>query len=141
MKVVDIIFPDLSTPCQLPVAGSRISAGFPSPADDFIENSLDLNLELIKNPAATFFVRVSGSSMKDAGIFDGDILIVDRSLRPANRKIVIAILNGELLVKRLCIFDDQYILMPENKNYSPIYLTNDSDLNIWGVVTNVIHRV
>jgi len=141
MKVVDIIFPDLSTPCQLPVAGSRISAGFPSPADDFIENSLDLNLELIKNPAATFFVRVSGSSMKDAGIFDGDILIVDRSLRPANRKIVIAILNGELLVKRLCIRDDQYILMPENKNYSPIYLTNDSDLNIWGVVTNVIHRV
>ena len=141
MKVVDIIFPDLSTPCQLPVAGSRISAGFPSPADDFIENSLDLNLELIKNPAATFFVRVSGSSMKDAGIFDGDILIVDRSLRAANRKIVIAILNGELLVKRLCIRDDQYILMPENKNYSPIYLTNDSDLNIWGVVTNVIHRV
>lgn len=141
MKVIDIIFPDLSTPCQLPVAGSRISAGFPSPADDFIENSLDLNLELIKNPAATFFVRVSGSSMKDAGIFDGDILIVDRSLRPANRKIVIAILNGELLVKRLCIRDEQYILMPENKNYSPIYLTNDSDLNIWGVVTNVIHRV
>jgi len=141
MKVVDINFPNLSTPCQLPVAGSRISAGFPSPADDFIENSLDLNLELIKNPAATFFVRVSGSSMKDAGIFDGDILIVDRSLRAANRKIVIAILNGELLVKRLCIRDDQYILMPENKNYSPIYLTNDSDLNIWGVVTNVIHRV
>ena len=141
MKVVDIIFPDLSTSCQLPVAGSRISAGFPSPADDFIENSLDLNLELIKNPAATFFVRVSGSSMKDAGIFDGDILIVDRSLRAANRKIVIAILNGELLVKRLCMHDDQCILMPENKNYSPIYLTNDSDLNIWGVVTNVIHRV
>lgn len=141
MKVVDIIFPDLSTPCQLPVAGSRISAGFPSPADDFIENSLDLNLELIKNPAATFFVRVSGSSMKDAGIFDGDILIVDRSLRAANRKIVIAILNGELLVKRLCIHENQYMLMPENKHYSPIYLTDDSDLNIWGVVTNVIHRV
>jgi DNA polymerase V len=141
MKVVDILFPDLSTPCQLPVAGSRISAGFPSPADDFIENSLDLNLELIKNPTATFFVRVSGSSMKDAGIFDGDILIVDRSLRATNRKIVIAILNGELLVKRLCIRGDQYILMPENKNYSPIYLTNDSDLNIWGVVTNVIHKV
>ncbi len=141
MKVVDIILPDLSTPCQLPVAGSKISAGFPSPADDFIENSLDLNLELIKNPAATFFVRVSGSSMKDAGIFDGDILIVDRSLRATNRKIVIAILNGELLVKRLCIQDDQYILMPENRNYSPIYLTSDSDLNIWGVVTNVIHKV
>src|SRR6056297_2953883 len=141
MKVADIIFPDLSTPCQLPVAGSRISAGFPSPADDFIENSLDLNLELIKNPAATFFVRVSGSSMKDAGIFDGDILIVDRSLEPRNKKIVIAILNGELLVKRLYIRQDKFALMPENTSFSPIYVEKESEFVIWGVVTNVIHSV
>ena len=141
MFVTDIATPGVETKYSLPVAGSRISAGFPSPADDFVENALDLNTELIKNPAATFFVRVSGTSMKDAGIFDGDILIVDRSLQPANRKIVIAILNGELLVKRLIKQGDQYILMPENKSYQPICISGETELNIWGVVTNVIHRV
>jgi DNA polymerase V len=141
MVVSEVMTPDFETHYLLPIAGSKISAGFPSPADDFIENALDLNVELIKNPAATFFVRVSGTSMKDAGIFDGDILVVDRSVPAANRKIVIAILNGELLVKRLLKRGDQYILMPENKTYKPIYISHESDLNIWGVVTNVIHRV
>ncbi len=141
MKVVEIIDPDTDTHYDIPLVGARISAGFPSPADDFIENALDLNKELIKNPAATFFVRVSGHSMKDAGIFDGDILIVDRSLEPRNKKIVIAILNGELLVKRLYIRQDKFALMPENTSFSPIYVEKESEFVIWGVVTNVIHSV
>lgn len=141
MNVSEIMIPNFETRCFLPIAGSKISAGFPSPADDFVENALDLNIELIKNPAATFFVRVSGTSMKDAGIFDGDILIVDRSIMATNRKVVIAILNGELLVKRLLKNGSQYILMPENTKYKPIYVSKESDLNIWGVVTNVIHKL
>lgn len=131
-------------PCgtlPLPLYASRIQAGFPSPADDYIETALDLNQLLIKNPPATFFVRVSGDSMINAGIHDNDILIVDRSINPKNDAIVIAVLDGELTVKRLIINKTGYILQPENPNYHPIVISSESDLTIWGVVTNVIHRV
>ncbi len=126
---------------RLPLYSNKVSAGFPSPADDHIEAQLDLNSYLIKNPASTFFVKVSGESMKDVGIFPGDILIVDRSLNPINGKIVIAVVDGELTVKRLKKEKNQLLLMPENKDFKPIVIKELQDVSIWGVVTNVIHAL
>ncbi len=119
----------------------RVAAGFPSPADDYLkaETPLDLNEHLIKHPAATFFVRVRGDSMTGCGIFPDDILIVDRSLEPAHRKVVIAVVNGELTVKRLHKAGGKVMLMPENAGYQPIVIEDEMELEIWGVVTCVIH--
>lgn len=123
----------------LPFYQHTISAGFPSPAEDEIEGKLDLNELLIKRPSATFFLRVSGSSMIKAGIHHNDILIVDRSIVPSNGKIVIASVNGELTVKRLIREGNKVQLIAENEKYRPIEITGDIELHIWGVVTNVIH--
>lgn len=120
---------------------TSVEAGFPSPAEDYIEGSLDLNRHLIKHPAATFFVKVSGNSMIGAGIFPGDILIVDRSLDAVDKKIVIAVVDRELTVKRLRIRSGRPFLEPENDQYSPIEITTEMSFEIWGVVTNVIHKV
>lgn len=125
----------------LPLFIARISAGFPSPADDFIDKNLDLNEHLIRHPAATFFVRVEGNSMINAGINSGDLLIVDRALEPADNKIVIAVLNGELTVKRIRKVGDRLFLQPENPAYKPIEVSTDAQFEVWGVVTNVIHSV
>jgi len=122
-----------------PLLGDSISAGFPSPAQDYIEAELDLNEHLISHPAATYFVRVAGNSMIDAGIFDDDILIVDRAIEPANKRIVIAILDGELTVKRLYIREGRWFLSPENEAFPNLEITSDSDLIIWGVVIYSIH--
>lgn len=126
---------------QLPLYGSKVPAGFPSPADDYIESQLDLNEHLIKHPAATFFVRASGHSMIEAGIHDNDILVVDRSVTPTNGKIVIAAIDGQLTVKRLQKQDDRLFLMPENPKFEPIEVKEGSEIYIWGVVTNVVHAV
>ena len=126
---------------RLPFYQSSVSAGFPSPAENDIENELDLNELLIKHPVATFFLRVAGESMIYAGIHHGDILIVDRSLEPGNGKIVIASLNGELTVKRLRKHQGRIYLMAENEKYPPIEITEETDFLIWGVVTNVIHAL
>lgn len=126
---------------RLPFYQHAISAGFPSPADDEMEAKLDLNELLIKHPSATFFLRVSGSSMIKAGIHHNDILIVDRSVEPSHGKIVIAALNGELTVKRLYYEGKKVQLVAENDAYRPIDITEEVDLRIWGVVTNVIHSL
>lgn len=126
---------------ELPLYSSTVRAGFPSPADDYIECKLDLNTHLIKHPAATFFVKASGDSMKNAGIQSGDMLIVDRSLEATHGKIVIAAVNGELTVKRLSRQQGQVKLLAENKAYAPIDITDEHDLVVWGVVTHVIHQV
>lgn len=126
---------------RLPFYQNAVSAGFPSPAEDEMAEKLDLNELLIKHPSATFFLRVSGSSMIKAGIHDRDILIVDRSLEPSHGKIVIASLNGELTVKRLHKDGNRIRLIAENDAYAPIEITGEIDLRIWGVVTNVIHTV
>lgn len=126
---------------RLPFYQNAVSAGFPSPAEDEMEDELDLNELLIKHPSATFFLRVSGSSMIKAGIHHNDILIVDRSLEPTNGKVVIASLNGELTVKRLHSTGQRTQLVAENDAYPPIDITEEMDLRIWGVVTNVIHSV
>ncbi len=118
-----------------------VQAGFPSPADDFVEKSLDLNELLIEHPAATFFVRVQGTSMKDAHIHDGDVLIVDKSKEAVSGSIVVAVLNGEFTVKRIQVQGEAVLLVPENKKFSPIAVTREMDFQVWGVVTYVIHKI
>ncbi|NIA19050.1 MAG: translesion error-prone DNA polymerase V autoproteolytic subunit [Xanthomonadaceae bacterium] len=125
--------------CLLPLAVASVSAGFPSPADDYLEGTLDLNQHLIKHPAATFFVRVTGDSMIDAGIHDGDLLLVDRSLEAVDGKVVIAVINGELLVKRVRKVGERLFLLPENQAYQPIEVQEEMDFELWGVVTHAIH--
>ena len=133
--------PGPATDCRRPLFFVPVSAGFPSPADDYIENCLDLNKHLIKHPAATFFVRVKGDSMIEAGIHSGDILIVDRSLEATDKKVVIAVIDGELMVKRIKIVDKMICLLPENHAYSPTEITESMNFAVWGVVTNVIHAL
>ncbi len=124
-----------------PLLASDIPAGFPSPAQDYIEDRLDLNEYLIKHPSATYFVRVDGYSMLEAGIFPDDILIVDRALEAVNKKVIIAVLNGELTVKRLIIENGIYYLKPENPEFDTIVVTSDDQFSVWGVVTYVIHKL
>ena len=122
-----------------PLFSCGVTAGFPSPAEDYIDQRLDLNELLIKNPAATFFVRVAGDSMTGAGINHDDILIVDRSLEPVSGKIVIAVINGELTVKKLLIEEQRCLLVAENSDYAPLEICPETGCEIWGVVTSVIH--
>ena len=125
---------------ELPLFASKISAGFPSPAQDYVEQTLDLNELCIKRPAATFFVRVDGDSMIDVGIFSNDILVVDRSIKPAHGDVVVAQVNGEFTVKELCL-RPKLMLVPRNKSYEPISFADDSELQIFGVVTNVLRQM
>jgi DNA polymerase V len=125
----------------IPLYGSKVAAGFPSPADDYIETHLDLNEYLIKHPAATFFVRAKGNSMINAGIHENDILIIDRSIPPTSGKIVIAAIDGQLTVKRLHIKNNKLILLPKNQESEPIEVNENNEVYIWGIVTNVIHTL
>ena len=132
-------FTDQPTALSLPLFGSKIPAGFPSPADDHLEATIDLNQHYIRHPSATFFVRVQGHSMNGAGIHNGDMLVIDRSLEAKSGSIVIAIVNAELTVKRLVFNGDEVWLMPENPEFEPIQINEDMELHIWGVVAHVIH--
>nr|WP_294865298.1 translesion error-prone DNA polymerase V autoproteolytic subunit [uncultured Pseudogulbenkiania sp.] len=138
----DLFFIPTSDPVCLsvPVYGARVPAGFPSPADDYLERTLDLNQYLIEDAAATFMVRVAGDSMSGAGIGNGDILIVDRSIAPAHDQIVLATVDGEFTVKRLYQRSDRVALLPENPAYPPIELHNGQELQVWGVVTACIKK-
>jgi DNA polymerase V len=137
------VYQPLRSPARwrLPLFTGKVAAGFPSPADDYVEKNLDLNDLLVQKPAATFFVRAQGESMLGAGIHPNDILVVDRSLQPAAGKVVICALNGELTVKRLMCDHDGWRLKAENSAYPDIPLTEDLELVVWGVVTNVIHAI
>ena len=139
--VSEIIMPERGSECELPLFLESVSAGFPSPADDYLEGRLDLNDALIRNPASTFFVRVTGDSMIGAGIHSNDILVVDRSLNAKDGSIVIAVIDGELLVKRIFMNDGKVFLMPENIAYEQIEIKDEMKFEIWGVVTTVIHSV
>ena len=140
-----VIRPDpAASPSCRPVFISKIAAGFPSPADDYVERRLDLNQHCIHHPEATFFLRVSGHSMTGAGIYDNDILVVDRSLKAAHGKIVVAILDGEFTVKRLSregCAGGHLALLPENDDYPRIEVQEGQELEIWGVATFVIHAL
>lgn len=130
--------PAKSSEVLLPLYSHKVIAGFPSPADDYVEMTLDLNEKLVRNKAATFLLTVQGDSMKKIGIKDGDILVVDKSLTPSDGKIVIAAVDGELTVKRLSIKSTGTWLVPENDHYPPILIREESDVVIWGVVTSTI---
>lgn len=135
---LDIFSISTNTMMELPFIEDGISAGFPSPASDFLDNSIDLNRELIKNPSATFYGRVKGDSMRDLGIDDGDLLVIDKSLDPKDGKIAVCYLDGEFTMKRIKIESDCVWLVPANKNYQPIKVTGDNEFIIWGVVVHVI---
>ena len=120
---------------------AAVPAGFPSPAADYEQDRLDLNKHLVSNPAATFFVRVAGDSMIGAGIHHGDLLVVDRSLEPRDKNVVIAVLNGELTVKRIRLHYGKITLEPENPDYASQEVTADTAFEVWGVVTSVIHKL
>lgn len=129
------------TKISRPLIGTPIPAGFPSPATDYIEGNLDLNDYVVKHKASTFFVRVDGFSMINAGIFPDDILVVDRSLEAAHNKVIIAIVNGELTVKRLQIINEEYWLVPDNDTFQPVRITEEAEFFVWGVVTFVVHKL
>lgn len=133
--------PDFDSEITIPLVNQSVSAGFPSPALDFMENTIDLNKALSENPLATFFIKVDGNSMIDAGIENQDVLIVDRSLEAENNKIAICFIDGEFTVKRIKINKDGLWLMPENKNYSPLKVTEENQFLVWGIVTYVIKKI
>ncbi|MCH1417950.1 MAG: translesion error-prone DNA polymerase V autoproteolytic subunit [Flavobacteriaceae bacterium] len=126
---------------DIPLAHTGVSAGFPSPADDFKELRISIDQEVVKNEEATFYARVDGQSMQGAGLDDGDLLVIDRSKEPEDNAIAVCFIDGEFTVKRLKVEAECIFLMPENPNYKPIKVTEDNQLIIWGVVTYVVKKV
>ncbi len=133
--------PDTHEELMLPLVDAYISAGFPSPADDYIEGKLDLNKLLIQNPSSTFFAKVRGTSMIDIGIHDGDILVIDKSLEPKHNSVLVCFIDGEFTVKKVQVINNELYLMPQNKNFSPIKVNKEADFRLWGVVTCCIHNL
>jgi DNA polymerase V len=133
--------PDLDNPIELPYITAGIKAGFPSPAADFDGTKISLDAILVKNREATFYAKASGNSMTGAGIDDGDILVIDRSLEPQNNKVAVCFIDGEFTVKRIKITKEGALLMPENKAFEPIKVTDENQLIIWGIVTYVIKKM
>ena len=128
------------TSLKLPLVSASVEAGFPSPADDHLERGIDLKEELIRNPTATFLVRVKGESMRDAGIHSGDTLIVDKSVTPSDRQIVVAMIDGEFTVKRFRKVNGRVFLEAANDSFAPIEVGENQELTIWGAVTYIIHQ-
>lgn len=129
-----------SSTLKVKLVNVPVNAGFPSPAQDFIEDVIDLNAILIKHPASTFVIKVKGVSMIDAGIFDKSKIIVDTALRPIHNDIAVCLVDGEFTLKRLSIDKGKIFLMPENKNYKPIEIVEGNQLTVWGVVTYIINK-
>lgn len=140
MELQDLFKAEIGKKLELPLFAERVPAGFPSPAEGYLEKRLDLNELIIKHPAATYFLRVEGDSMIGAQISSGDILVVDRSESPTPGKIIVAILNGEFTVKRLVKEGEHLLLKPENPKYPKIVLEEGCDFEVFGVVTYVIHK-
>ena len=141
IRVAGVYGVETAAPLPLPLFTARVAAGFPSPADDHLEGKLDLNEHLVRHPAATFFVRVAGHSMVGAGIRDGDLLVVDRALPPADGHVVIAVVNGEMTVKRIRKKDGKVFLVPDNPDYPTLPIGGEESVEVWGVVTSVIHSL
>jgi DNA polymerase V len=139
-STIDFFSANTSTELFLPMVEGGIPAGFPSPAQDYIDLKIDLNKELITNPSSTFYGRVKGSSMKDAGILDGDILVIDKSLEPQDGDTAVCFIDGEFTLKYIKIEPDAVFLVPANNKFQPIKVTNENNFCIWGVVTYSIKR-
>ena len=138
---IDIYSPDQMSKLTPPYVGKQITAGFPSPAEDYFEATLDLNKALIKNPSATFYGRVKGTSMKDAGIDDGDLLVIDKSLEYRSNDLAVCYVDGEFTLKRIQIQGKTVVLMPANEEFPPIVVKEDDEFMVWGIVTWVIKKV
>ncbi len=136
--VLELTPADCATVLERPLLGGLLTAGFPSPGDDFIDLAIDLNRDLIRNPSATFYGRVAGDSMKNLGIGDGDLLVIDRSLRPTDGRVAVCCLDGEFTIKRLRRGEGCYWLDPANEAYQSIRVTDENQLVIWGIVVHVI---
>lgn len=141
LELIGIANTENTNPKELPLFLTTVTAGFPSPADDYVDKKINLHEYLVRNNAATFFLKAHGESMINAGIYDGDLLIVDRSIEAAHNKIVIAAIDGELTVKRLIRRKNQVVLAPENPDYPEFDITLKEHIHIWGVVTYAIHKV
>lgn len=126
---------------EIPLASTGVSAGFPSPAEDYLDGMLDLNKHLIKHPASTFFARVDGESMKNASINDGDLLVIDKSIEPYDGCIAVCYIDGDFTLKRVDLTDGKIVLMPDNEAYKPIEVKPDDEFAVWGVVRYVIKKV
>lgn len=135
---VNLFKVEINSSMEIPLVSSTISAGFPSPADDFLDKGIDLHKEYIKHPASTFYARVKGNSMKDLGIHNGDLMIIDKSLKPKNGAVAVCYVDGSFTVKTIKIEADCCWLIPANEKYKPLKVTKDNDFIIWGIVTNVI---
>ncbi len=140
-KKLHFFIPNFDNETKLSFISEGIKAGFPSPAADFEETKISLDSFLIKNKEATFYVKASGNSMTGAGIDDNDILVIDRSLEPADNKIAICFIDGEFTVKRIKIIEEKLFLQPENDSYSPIEVKEENEFMIWGIVTYVIKKM
>ena len=138
--VLDFFTPDFTMQLELPLAGTAIAAGFPAPAEEYLDLALDLNKELVKHPAATFCVRVKGDSMVDAGIQDGDLLVIDKALEAKEGCIAVCFIDGEFTVKRLAMREEGVYLMPANAEFKPIRITEENEFLVWGIVAYVIHK-
>ena len=138
MKHVDFYSSETDKVLELPLVEEGISAGFPSPAQDFMDSTIDLNKELIKNPLATFYGRVNGDSMKDLGIEDGDLLVIDKSLEPSDGKIAVCYIDGEFTLKKIKVEDNCCWLIPANEKYKPIKVGEENNFMVWGIVLHVI---
>lgn len=138
---INIFTPSDDCGIELPLSDERVAAGFPSPADDYASLNLDLNRELIKNPASTFYARVSGLSMVDEGINDGDLLVIDKSIEPYDGCLAVCYIDGEFTLKRFERHDSYGLLIPANRDFKPIKVTAENDFCIWGVVTYLIKKV
>ena len=137
-RTLDIFPVSVDSVLEIPLVSTAISAGFPSPALDFIDLSIDMNKHLIKRPSATFYGRVKGQSMKDVGITDGDLLVIDKSITPKNDQIAVCYVDGEFTIKKIKFEQDICWLIPANDAYQPIRVTSQNDFLIWGIVTHVI---
>jgi DNA polymerase V len=140
-KNIEFFIPNFENSRELPFITSGIKAGFPSPAADFDETRISLDKALVKNPDTTFYAKANGQSMKGAGIDDGDIMIIDRSIEPRNNKIAVCLIDGEFTVKRIKKTKEELLLIPENSDFQPIKITEGNQLVIWGIVTYVIKKV
>ncbi|MEK6627657.1 MAG: translesion error-prone DNA polymerase V autoproteolytic subunit [Bdellovibrionota bacterium] len=136
---MEILSPSILKNITLPLYATKISCGFPSPAEDYLEAKLDLNEKLIQRPSSTFLLKAEGDSMTNAGIFNNDLLVVDKSIKPQHGHIIVAVVNGEFTLKRLVFRFPKTILQPENPKFKPLEITAEMNFEVWGVVTHTIH--